>query len=322
MKTLKNVMLAIAGGLLAVSTAFGQGYPESQVRVVVPYPAGGSTDMVGRLVAQHLAGSFAKPFIVDNRAGAGGSIGMDAVAKAPKDGHTLLLASVAYTVNQYLYAKLPYESDRDFAPIIHIANQPQVLVVRPTLDIGSVADLIKYAKANPGKLTYGSAGVGGSQDIAARRFMEMTGTDMLHVPYKGGALALTDLLGGQIDLMFETSPASIPYIKSGKLKALAVTSGSRLPVMPELPTVDEAGVRGYRAISWIGLAAPKGVPASVIEKLNTEVNKLIASEQGKSSLAPTGLIPVGGSTANFVEFLRNDALEYAKFFKSANITPQ
>lgn len=322
MKTLKNAIVAIVSGLFTLSAAWGQDYPASEVRVVVPYPAGGSTDMVGRLVAQHLTGSLGKPFIVDNRAGAGGGIGMAAVAKAPKDGHTILLASVAYTVNKYLYAKLPYDSDTEFSPVIHIANQPQVLVIRPSLAVNSVAELIKYAKANPGKLTYGSAGVGGSQDIAARRFMEMTGIDMLHVPYKGGAPALTDLLGGQIDVMFETSPAAIPYVKSARLKALAVTSDSRLPVMPEVPTVAEAGVPGYKAVSWIGLTVPKGVPSAVIEKLNSEVNKLIASKLGKDSLAPSGLIPVGGSTDGFAQFLRNDSLEYSAFFKSANITPQ
>jgi tripartite-type tricarboxylate transporter receptor subunit TctC len=322
MKSLKNVIVAIVSGLLTFSAAWGQDYPVAQVRIVVPYPPGGSTDLVGRLVAQQLAGSLGKPFIVDNRAGAGGSIGMEVVAKAPKDGYTILLASVAYTVNQYLYAKLPFDSGRDFAPVIHIANQPQVLVLRPKLAISSVAELIKYAKANPGKLTYGSAGVGGSQDVAARLFMEMTGIEMLHVPYKGGAQALTDLLGDQIDLMFETSPAAIPHVKSGKLKALAVTSDSRLPVMMETPTVAEAGVPGYRAISWIGLAVPRGTPAAVIEKLNSEVNKFIASENGRSSLSPTGLIPIGGTASNFTEFLRNDSLEYSKFFKSANITPQ
>lgn len=325
MKNLFHFSIAlVAAGLACVSPIANaqDHYPSKPIRLVVTYPPGGSNDMVARLVGQKLSVSLGQPVLVDNRPGASGNIGMDYVAKAPKDGYTLLLAHAGLASNAHMFAKLPFDPLKDIAPIIRIADQPNVLIIHPKWPFKSVGELVAYAKAHPGKLSVGTSGVGGPQDVAARLFMRMTGTDMLNVAYKGGAPALADLLGGQIDLMFETSPTAVPYAKSGKLRALAVTGDKRLSTLADVPTVAEAGVAGYKAVAWVGLAAPAGTPPAIIARLNEEVQKLLNTSDMQKQIADISLDVTGGSVAGFVAFVRKESEDYAKFVKDSNITPQ
>jgi tripartite-type tricarboxylate transporter receptor subunit TctC len=318
-----TMTLAIASIALAHFGAHAdEAYPSKPIRLVVTYPPGGSNDMVARMVGQKLSTNLGQPVMVDNRAGASGNIGMDYVAKAPKDGYTLLLAHTGLASNGHMFAKMPFDPLKDIAPIIRIADQPNVLVVNPKWPFKTVAELIAYAKAHPGKLSVGTSGLGGPQDVAARRFMQMTGTDLLNVAYKGGAPALADLMGGQIDLMFETSPTAVPYAKSGKLRALAVTSERRLSTLPDVPTVAEAGVTGYKSIGWVGLAAPAGTPRAIIDKLNEQVQLILNTSDMKKQIAEISLEITGSSVAGFNTFVRSEWEDYAKFVKDSNITPQ
>lgn len=278
--------------------------------------------MVARLVGQKLSASPGQPVLVDNHAGACGNIGMDFVAKTPKDDYTLLLAHAGLASNAHMLAKLPFDPLKDMVLIIRIADQPNVLILNPKWPFENVRELVIYAKANPGKLSFGTSGVGGPQDVASRRFMQMTGRDMLSVAYKGGSPVLVDLLGGQIDLMFETSPTAVPYAKSGKLKALAVTSDKRLTTLADVPTVAEAGIAGYKAVGWMGLAAPAGTPPAVIARLNEQVQILLNASDMQRQITDLSLDAVGGSTASFVTFVRKESDDYAKFVKDSNITPQ
>ncbi|CAN7717124.1 tripartite tricarboxylate transporter substrate binding protein [Variovorax sp. LjRoot175] len=303
------------------ASAFAQGYPSKPIRLVVPFPAGGSVDMVARLVGKKLSESMSQPVLVDNRAGASGNIGMDYVAKSTPDGYTLLMASAALTANVHLYAKIPFDPIKDFAPIIRVADQPNVLVVNPSLGVKNVQELIALAKSKPGKLTFGSAGLGAAQQIAAEVFMMKTGTSMMHVPYKGGAPALADLVGGQIDMMFETSPTAVPFVTSGKLVGLAVTTSKRVSTLPQLPTISEAGVPGYEAYTWLGVVAPAGTPPEVIARLNAEVKKAMTPDF-RAQLTEINLIPVGDTAEGFAAYIRNDSANYAKIVKEAKITPQ
>ena len=315
--------LAVAGlGCVCTMAGAQDAYPSKPIRMVVPFPPGGSIDMTARLVGQKLSTSLGQPVLVDNRPGASGNIGMDFVAKAPKDGYTLLMVHTGLASNAHMFAKLPFDPLKDLAPVIRVADQPNVLIMNPKWSFKNVAELVAYAKANPGKLSVGTSGVGGPQDVAARRFMSMTGTDLLNVAYKGGAPALSDLVGGQIDMMFETSPTATPYAKSGKLRALAVTGDKRIPALPDVPTVAESGVPGYRFMGWIGLVAPAGTPAPIIAKLNEQVQALLKSPDTQKQLTELSLEVVGGSAADFAGFARKESGDYAKFVKDFNITPQ
>ncbi|MGH8829743.1 MAG: Bug family tripartite tricarboxylate transporter substrate binding protein [Polaromonas sp.] len=325
MKKLFHLSIAlVAVGLACVAPIANaqDTYPSKPIRLVVPFPPGGSIDMVARLLGQKLSVSLGQPVLVDNRAGASGNIGMDYVAKAPKDGYTLLLAHAGLASNAHMFAKLPFDPLKDIAPIIRIADQPNVLIINPKWPFKNVGELVAYAKANPGKLSFGTSGIGGPQDVAARRFMQMTGTDMLNVTYKGGAPALADLLGGQIDLMFETSPTAVPYAKSGKLRALAVTGDKRVSTLADVPTVAEAGIAGYKAVAWMGLAAPAGTPPAIIGRLNEQVQMLLNTSDMQKQIADLSLDVAGGSVAGFVTFVRKESDDYAKFVKDSNITPQ
>jgi tripartite-type tricarboxylate transporter receptor subunit TctC len=316
-KQLRILFLAMA----CAGSAFAQTYPSKPIRLVVPFPAGGSVDMVARMVGKKLSENMGQPVVVDNRAGASGNIGMDFVAKSAADGYTLLMASAALTANAHLYSKMSFDPLKDLQPVIRVADQPNVLVVNPSLGVKSVQELIALAKQKPGKLTFGSAGLGAAQQIAAEIFMMKTGTRMMHVPYKGGAPALADLVGGQIDLMFETSPTATPFVASGKLVGLAVTTPKRVSTLPNLPTVAEAGVPGYEAYTWLGVVAPAGTPRDVVAKLNAEIKKAMTPEF-RAELTKINLIPVGDAPDEFTAFVKADYANYANIVKQAQIQPQ
>jgi tripartite-type tricarboxylate transporter receptor subunit TctC len=302
-------------------TAFAQSYPDRPIRLVVPFPAGGSVDMVARMLGKRLSESLGQPVIVDNRAGASGNIGMDYVAKSAPDGYTLLMASAALTANAHLYSKMTFDPLKDFQPVSRVADQPNVLVVNPSLGVKNVQELIALSKSKPGKLAFGSAGLGAAQQIAAEIFMMKTGTKMLHVPYKGGAPALADLVGGQIDLMFETSPTAVPFVTAGKLVGLAVTTSERLSTLPNLPTVAQAGVPGYEAYTWLGLVAPARTPRDIVAKLGAEVRKVM-TPAFRNELTQINLMPVGDSPEEFTTFVKRDYDMYRRIVSEAHIEPQ
>jgi tripartite-type tricarboxylate transporter receptor subunit TctC len=320
----RRIAYAVAAAVLAAGSPLGhaQNYPTKPVRLVAAYPAGGSVDIVARLVGQRLSESFGQQFVIENRSGASGNIGTDYVAKAAPDGYTLLMASSpALAANIHLYAKLPFDPVKDFVPIILIVNQPNVLVLHPSVPAASVKEFVALAKSRPGKLTFGTSGVGTSQHIAAELFMAMTGVNMVHIPYKGGAPALIDTVGGQVDLMFETAPTAIPHVKSGKLKALAVTTLQRSGMLPDVPTLSEAGLKGYEFRGWIGLVAPAATPKDVVARLHAEVQKAISGDLRKR-LTELGLDVAGGTPEQFAAFIREDSARYATIVKRAGIPPQ
>ena len=308
--------------MLAATGASAQTYPTKPVKIIVPFPPGGSVDMVARMVGKKLADTLGQPFFIDNRAGASGNIGAEIAAKSVPDGYTIFVTSSGVlAANMHLYKKLPFDPFKDFSPVIRLVNQPNILMVYPSVQASNVKELIALAKSRPGKLTFGSAGIGTGQDIAAQQFTMMTGVDVLHVPYKGGAPALSDLLGGQIDAMFETSPTAIPYVKQGKLKGLAITSAKRSKLLPDLPTVSEAGVSGYESVTWIGVVAPAGTPKAIVDLLNAELQKALGGDMGKQ-LAELSLDPIGGTPKDIEDAIRKDSADLAKIIKAANIQPQ
>ncbi|MBS0454159.1 MAG: tripartite tricarboxylate transporter substrate binding protein [Proteobacteria bacterium] len=302
--------------------AVAQDYPNKPVKLVVPFPPGGSVDLVARLVGKSLQDSLKQPFVVDNKPGASGNIGAAFVAASPPDGYTLLVGSAGvFAANQYLYANPPLDPQKAFAPIMRIVDQPNILVVSPQSPAHSVKELIALAKARPGKVSFGSASVGSAQHFASEIFMQQAGVQMLHVPYKGGAPALTDLMGGQIDMLFDTSPTALPYVKSGKLRALAITSSQRSPLLPDVPTMKEAGLPAFEVVTWTGIAAPAGTPQPVVDRINAAIKAALGGELSRQ-LAETSLIPVGDTPAAFREFIRKDAQSYEALVRSAQITPQ
>lgn len=312
------IVLLVCGA----SAAFAQTYPNRVVRVAVAYPAGGSIDLVGRLVGQRLAEAFGQQFIVENRAGAAGNIGTDYVAKAAPDGYTLLMGSASSISSApNIYAKLPYDPLRDFAPIILIANQPNVLIVHPSVPARTVKEFIALAKSHPGRFNYGSSGVGASQHMTAELFAMMTGVKIVHVPYKGGAPAMMDLVGGQIDFMFDTAPTAIPYVRSAKVRALAVTSLQRSGALPELPTMSEAGLKGFELRGWIGLIAPAGTPREIVNRLNAEIQKMLGGDLRKR-LLELGLDVAGGTPEQFTAFIKEDIAKYGRIVKASGMPLQ
>ncbi len=315
-------ILCLAAAMLVASPAFAQGWPSRPVRVVAAYPAGGSIDIVARLVSQRLGESLGQPFIVENKAGAAGNIGTDFVAKAAPDGYTLLMGSAAAISSApNVYAKLPYDPLKDLLPIVLVANQPNALIVRPGLAANNVREFIALARANPGKLNYGSSGVGASQHMTAELFAMMTGVQITHVPYKGGAPAMADLMSGQIDFMFDPVPTSIQVVRSGKVRALAVTSLRRSEVMPDLPSMAEAGLDGFELRGWIGLLAPANTPRDLVQRLNGEVLKMLAADL-RGKLLELGLDVAGGTPEQFAAFIREDIAKYGRIVKTSGMPQQ
>ena len=315
-------------GLLAVplmcvaGTACAQTYPAKAVRLVVPFLAGGSTDIVGRTVAQKLNEMWGQPVVVDNRPGGGTTIGTEAVARAAPDGYTLLVTPAPFTINPSLLAKIPYDALNDFAPITLINTTPLVMVVHPGVPAKTVKELIARAKAKPGKLNFGSSGTGGSNHLAGELFDAMAGVKMVHIPYKGNAGALTDIVGGHLDVVYNGVTSAIALIRGGKLRVLAVTSLKRTAALPEVPTLDETGLKGFEAVAWNGLTAPAKTPRDVILKINADVIKIINSPELKERLKAEGSDPVGNSPEQFAAFLRSEVAKWAKVIKVAGVKPE
>ena len=301
--------------------AFAQSYPNKPVKLIVPFPAGGTTDIMGRLVAQKLSERLGQQFIVDNRAGAGGNIGADLVAKSAPDGYILLVGTVGTNaINASLYTKMPYDTAKDFVPIALIAAVPNVVIVNPNVPVKSIKELIALARSQPGKLNFASSGNGTSIHLAGELFNTMAGVKMNHIPYKGSAPALIDLVGGQVEVGFDNLPSALPQIKAGKLRALAVTTSKRSPVLPDLPTVEETGLAGYEASSWFALFAPAGTAKEIITRLNSEVVAILKLPDVSERLAAQGAEASSFSPEQFAAFTRAEMTKWAKVVKDAGAT--
>ena len=301
--------------------ARAQAYPSRPVRLMVGYPAGGSADLSARLIGQWLSERLGQQFVIENRPGAANNLATEVVVRAPVDGYTLLLVTVSNTINATLYDKLNFDFIRDIAPISGILSYPNVLEVNTALPVKSVPELIAYAKAHPGELSFASAGSGTTQHMSGEMFKVMAGVNMLHVPYRGNAPALTDLIGGQVQVMFDNMPTSIEHIRAGKLRPLAVTSTERAEVLPNVPTVAEF-VPGYEATGWFGIGAPSGTPAEIVEKLNREINAGLADPKFKARLADLGGAGLAGSSADFRKHIAEETQRWGKVVKFANLKPE
>jgi len=316
---LRRVIVLACCALVAVP-ACAPDYPRRPIRLIVPFPPGGGNDIVARAVAQELGKSLGQPLVVDNRAGAGGAIGAELAARSPADGYTLFLGGVgSHVVNPSLHAKLSYDPIRDFAPVTLIASAPSVLVVNPSLQATSIAEFTALAKANPGKLNYASNGNGSSAQLAAVLYESMAGVRMVHVPYKGVAPALVDLMSGEVQLMFGTLVAILPHIKAGRLRALAVTGRNRSALLPEVPTLAESGLPGYEAGSWYGILAPAGTPGAIVARLNAEINNAIRQPEVRERLAAEGAEVLGGTPGDFASHIKAELSRMGKLMREAGI---
>ena len=306
-------------------TAAAQAWPSKPVRIVVPFPPAGTTDILARALAPELQRAFGQPFVVENKPGAGGNIGAAEVAKAAPDGHTLLMGTVGtHAINPALYTKMPYDHVKDFVPVTLVAGVPNVLVLNPAsaqrYGIASVADLARAARANPDKLTFASSGNGTSIHLSGELFKALTGTQMVHSPYRGSGPALLDLMGGNVDLMFDNLPSAMPHIKSGKLLALAVTSSTRSAAVPDLPTVAEAGgptLASFEASSWFGLLAPAGTPMDIVNRIQQETAKALATPAMRERLQAQGAIPSGNTPAEFARLIDEETKKWARVVKAS-----
>lgn len=326
--TFRNTRRLLCGACLAVLAAASglpaaaQGsWPAKPVRIVVPFAPGGTTDILARAVAPELSKAFGQQFVVENRAGAGGNVGADLVAKSPGDGYTLLMGTVGtHGINKSLYAKMPFDPQKDFAPVTLVAGVPNVMVMNAEkatrLGINNVADFIRYAKSHPGQFSMASSGNGTSIHLAGELFKSQTGIFMTHIPYRGSGPALLDLVGGQVDVMFDNLPSAMPQIKGGKLKAFAVTSGQRSAAMPELPTIEEAGkLKGFEASSWFGLLAPAGTPPEIVSRIQQEVAKALATPAIKEKMLAQGAIPSGNTPQEFAKLIDAEIIKWAQVVK-------
>ncbi len=321
-RLLAQLIWAQAAILFIASTVAAQtAWPIKPVKIVVPFAPGGTTDILARAMAPELTKAFGQPFVVENRAGAGGNVGADVVAKAPADGYTILMGTVGtHGINKALYAKMPFDSQKDFAPITLVAGVPNVMVMNAdkakTLGINSVADFIKYAKANPAKFSMASSGNGTSIHLAGELFKSRTGIFMTHIPYRGSGPALLDLVGGTVDVMFDNLPSALPQVKAGKLKAFAVTSAARSTAVPDLPTIEEAGkLPGFDASSWFGLLAPAGTPPEIVNRIQQEVAKSLGTAAIKEKLLAQGAIPGGNTPEQFNTFINAEHVKWAQVVK-------
>ena len=314
------LVVTATAGVLSAAPAQAQGtWPDKPLKLVVPYPAGGNADNTARLLATQLGQRLGQQVVVDNRPGGSGTIGAAAVAKAPADGYTLLLDATAFTVNPSLFPKLPFDATKDFAPISLVLQVPLLMVVPANSPFQSVADVAKAARARPGHLTYASAGNGGAQHLAGELFKQGQKVAITHIPYRGGAPALTDLIGGQVDLMFSATTASGPFVKSGKLRALAISSPRRVEGWESVPTVAESGVPGFQVSEWNGLFAPAGTPRPVLERLEAETRAIVASPEMKKRFAELGVQGVGSSAQEFSAFLKTESTKWDEVIRTSGI---
>jgi tripartite-type tricarboxylate transporter receptor subunit TctC len=312
-----RLALALAVALVCASAAHAQTWPSKPIRYIVPFPPGGATDILARSMADKLGPALGQPVIVENRAGAAGNLGTELAAKAAPDGYTILMVTVAQSISETLYAKLGYNLMRDLVPVILVARVPNVMVVHPSVPARSVKEFIDYAKANPGKLNFASSGSGTSIHMSGELFKLLTGVDIVHVPYKGSAAALTDLIGGQVSVMFDNLPPSMPHIRSGKLRALAITTTTRYPALPDLPTMVEAGVPGYESSSWFGIMVPTGTSKEVVARLNAEARKIMAMPDVHERFDQQGAVASPGTPEDFDRFIRAEIEKWGKVVKAS-----
>ena len=314
---LRRITAGTAGLLMALlaSAALAQPYPARAVKIVVPFGAGGPADVYARFIGQRLQEALAQPFVVENRPGGGSIVGSDAVAKSAPDGYTLLMMSNTHTVNETLIPKKPFELMRDFAPISGVNYSDLLMVVHPSVAAGNLGEFIALAKAKPKSLNYASSGPGTPYHMAGELFKAMAGVDIEHVPYKGSDGARVGILGGQVQMMFDAITTMAPHVKAGKVKAMGTTGRTRSAVLPEVPTVSEAGVPGYEAVIWLGLMAPAGTPRPILERLNVEVNRILALPEVRETWSKQGAVPMGMSLEQFDKFLRDDIVKWARVVK-------
>jgi tripartite-type tricarboxylate transporter receptor subunit TctC len=314
--------LAVAAALVSPLAAAAESYPVRPIRFIVPFPPGGGNDIVGRIVAAKLGEGLGQQVVVDNRGGAGGTIGTDITAKAPPDGYTMLVNNISLAVNHTLFRKLPYDTLRDLAPVSLAGRQPNIVVVHPGVAAKSMRDLVELARTKPGQITYGSGGIGTASHLATEMLKLMTKTDMVHVPYKGLGPALTDLIGGRITVIISTMASALPQMKAGKIRPLAVTTAQRSSFFPEVPTMDEAGVKGYEFSTWYGLLVPAGTSRAIVDRLNTETRKAIASAVVKEAFVGQGLEPVSSTPQEFGNYLRSEVAKWGTVVKASGATPE
>ena len=323
MKTIENRNRRVVVGLAAASCALAlctslpaaaqDAWPTKPVRIVVPFAAGGTTDVVARAVAKDLGEMWGQPVVVENRGGAGGNIGADAVAKSAPDGYTLLMTSGSiFTVNPYMYAKMPFDAKKDFIPVTNVASGPQLVVVNPSVPAKTLKEFIAYAKKQPGKLNFGSAGIGSQVHMAAESFLDAAGIDLAHIPYKGEGPSYTDLVSGAIQLMVGNIAAAAPFVNNGRLRALAVTSSTRSPLLPNVPTVAESGLPGFENNGWFGFMLPAGTPQPIVDKVYRDTVKVLQNTEMKARLFVQGMTPVGNSPADFAKAIDKESAHWAK----------
>lgn len=319
-----GMTVAFAGLAFGPAVAAAQEYPSRPITMVVGYAAGGATDIVARLVAKSLSDTFGQPVVVENRPGANSNIGAEAVSRAKPDGYTLYVGSIANTINRTLYEKLNYDIKKDFTPVALLATIPNILVVNPKLPINSLEDYLAYAKKDPGKLTCASSGSGSSIHLSCEMFKMETGTDILHVPYRGSGPAVADLLGGQVDSMFDNLPSSLQHVRAGKLRVLGVTSLERVPFVPDVPTLAEAGLPGFSVQSWFAVMAPVGTPPAIVDKLNAAINKGLAGEQLRESYEKGGFVlPAEPNTPAMLQTLIDSEIDkWGKVVTTAGLKVQ
>lgn len=305
---------------LASGVAFAQAWPTRSISLIVPFPAGGTTDVLARAVGLELSKSLGQPVVVESKPGAGATLGADFVAKSKPDGYTLLMGAVHHTIATSVYRKLPYDFQKDFAPVTTVALVPNVLVVNPNVPAKNVKELLALAKAEPGKLTYGSNGNGTGQHLIGAQFEGMGGVQLLHVPYKGSGPLTVDLLGGQITMSFDTITPVLPQIKAGKLRALAVTTIKRSPSLPDVPTLDESGLKGFDLGTWFGILTPVATPKELVTRLNTELVKIINSAEFRKKMADIGAEPIGNTAEQMARQIKDDTERFARLVKDAQVT--